>query len=264
MKTGFVQFCPQLGDTNANIHRIEELLEKTDQADLIVLPELCNSGYNFVSKNHAWELSETIPDGAFVQHLVTLCKQKRMYLVAGVNERDGDRLYNTAVLVGPDRVVGKYRKMHLFMNEKDIFQPGDNGLPVFDIGWAKIGMAICFDWIFPEVWRILALDGADIICHPSNLVIPGLCQRATPIHALINRVYVITANRFGTEGNLTFTGLSTIVNPKGELLAQASADEERVTVVDIDIALARDKMATARNNVLEDRRPEEYRRLLEP
>lgn len=261
MKIGFAQFCPKLGDVNANVTKVGQLLESSGPADLLVLPELSNSGYNFESKEQAWELSEPIPDGAFVQRLISLCEQKKMHIVAGVNERNGDKLYNSAVLVGPDGFIGKYRKMHLFFNEPDFFEPGDTGLPVFDIGGTKVGLLICFDWIFPEVWRILALDGADIICHPSNLVIPGLCQRATPIHALINRVYVITANRFGAERDLTFTGLSTVVNPKGETLAQAKADEEKVTVVEVDIALAHDKMATPRNHVLNDRRPDQYQRL---
>ena len=263
MKTGFVQFHPVLGDIKANIAKVNQLVRSVEQADLLVLPELCTSGYNFVSKEQAWETSESIQDGTSVRHLVSLCREKKMHIVAGINERDGDKLYNSAVLVGPNGVVGKYRKMHLFMNEKDIFEPGDAGLPVLDIGVAKVGLAICFDWIFPEVWRILALEGADIICHPSNLVIPGLCQRAVPINALMNRVYVVTANRIGTEGDLTFTGLSVIADPMGEVIAQASSVDEELAVVDIDVALARDKMVTARNDVLGDRRPDQYRRLLD-
>ena len=127
-------------------------------------------------------------------------------MVSGLNERDGDRLYNSAVLVGPEGYVGRYRKLHLFMNEKDYFQPGDAGLPVFDIGACKVGMLVCFDWQFPEAWRVLALKGADVICHPANLVLPGLAQRAVPIHALTNRVYVVTGNRTGTEGGLDLHG----------------------------------------------------------
>jgi beta-ureidopropionase len=121
-----------------------------------------------------------------------------------------------------------------------------------------VGMLICFDWIFPEVWRILALKGADIICHPSNLVLPGLAQRATPIHALMNRVYVVTANRIGSEKELTFTGMSTVADPKGEVLAQASPIHEDLSVVEVDIDLSRNKSITSRNNLVADRRPEEY------
>jgi len=136
-------------------------------------------------------------------------------------------------------------------------------LPVFDIGLCKIGMLVCFDWIFPEVWRIVALKGAEIICHPSNLVLPGLAQKAVPIHALTNRIYTITANRIGTEGNLSFTGLSTIANPNGDILFQASRTEEETVIKDIDIRLARDKIITKKNDLFSDRRPEEYSLLTE-
>jgi len=136
-------------------------------------------------------------------------------------------------------------------------------LPIFDIGLCKIGLLVCFDWIFPEVWRILALKGADIICHPSNLVLPGFAQKAIPIHALLNHVYVVTSNRIGTERDLSFTGLSTIANPKGEILVQASQTSEEVRIKEIDLNSARDKMITKRNNILADRRPEEYSLLTE-
>ena len=166
------------------------------------------------------------------------------------------------MLVGPAGYVGRYRKLHLFLNEKDFFELGDEGLPVFDLGACRVGMLVCFDWIYPEVWRVLALKGADVICHPSNLVLPGLAQRAVPIHALTNRVYVVTANRIGSEGELTFTGLSTLADPRGEVLAQAPPAEEAVCVVDIDLALARDKQITPRNHLFADRRPEAYAELI--
>lgn len=124
-------------------------------------------------------------------------------------------------------------------------------------------MLVCFDWIFPEVWRILALKGAEIICHPSNLVLPGFAQKAIPIHALTNRVYIVTANRIGAEGDLLFTGLSTIANPRGDVLVQASQKKEEVGTQDIDITMARDKMVTPRNDLLGDRRPKEYTLLTE-
>ena len=124
-------------------------------------------------------------------------------------------------------------------------------------------LLVCFDWQFPEVWRILALQGADVICHPSNLVLPGLAQRAVPIHALTNRVYTVTANRVGVEGDLRFTGLSTIAGPRGDVLCQASPTEEEVGLVEVDLTLARDKAVTPRNHIFADRRPAEYTLLLD-
>ncbi|UJB72357.1 hypothetical protein HRE53_27650 (plasmid) [Acaryochloris sp. 'Moss Beach'] len=141
---------------------------------------------------------------------------------------------------------------------KIFFSPGNTDYSVYDIGICKIGMLICFDWVFPEAWRILALKGADIICHPSNIVLPGLCQKTIPGHSICNRIFVVTANRIGTEGNLTFTGSSIICDPRGDILTQASNNQEEVMISDIDLSLARDKSITSRNNLFLDRRPDKY------
>jgi predicted amidohydrolase len=258
MKIGFVQFAPVLGNLDATIGKLDKLLDRCNGADLVVLPELCNSGYNFKSAAHARITAEELGDSRFILFLEYVCAHEKMHIVSGFNEKAGGNLYNSAVLVGPKGVIGTYRKIHLFMNEKDFFKPGDAGLPVFDIGKCRVGMLICFDWIFPEVWRALALKGADVICHPSNLVLPGLAQKAIPGHAITNRVFVITANRIGTERGLAFTGLSVIANPKGDVVAQASAQKEEVRIVEADIALARKKQITPRNDIFGDRRPEEY------
>jgi predicted amidohydrolase len=225
---------------------------------LLVLPELCNSGYNFTSRQMAAHLSQSVQDSSFLDYLQSKCRQFDLSIATGFNEREGGYLFNSALLITPEGIVGKYRKLHLFMNEKDYFEPGNLGLPVFDIGPCKVGMLICFDWMFPEAFRVLALKGADVICHPSNLVLPGFAQQAVPVHSLLNRVYVVTANRIGREGNITFTGLSMISNPKGEVLASAPSDLEDVKVAHADIAMARDKFVTPRNNAFSDRRPEEY------
>jgi predicted amidohydrolase len=263
LKAGFIQFAPALGDLQTTIQAIDRLSASIDQVDLLVLPELCNSGYNFESDRQAWDTSEELGDSVFVRYLVALSRRLGCHIVSGVNERDGDHLYNSAILAGPRGVTGHYRKLHLFLNEKTFFEPGNLGLPVFDIGPCQVGMLVCFDWIFPEVWRILALKGADVICHPSNLVLPGLAQRAVPIHALVNRVFTITANRTGTEGQLTFTGLSTIADPGGQVLHQGPPTGEHVAVVDIDISVARNKQITSRNHLFDDRRLDAYAGLLE-
>jgi predicted amidohydrolase len=258
-----MQFAPVLADLQKTMDKIDRLSEQCTGVDLLVLPELCNSGYNFASQKQAWTTSEEIGNGVFLRFLESLCQRLGCHLVSGLNERQGSRLYNSAVLVGPQGFVGRYRKLHLFMNEKDYFEPGDVGLPVFDIGPCRVGMLVCFDWMFPEAWRVLALRGADIICHPSNLVLPGLAQRAVPIHALTNGYYVVTANRIGSEGELTFTGMSTIAEPKGQVLAQAPKDGDKVSRVEIDVSLARTKEITPRNHILADRRPEQYAILAE-
>ena len=266
MKIGFVQFCPELANVEATIREIDRLSGQFQSADLVVLPELCNSGYNFVSADQAQQTAEGAQTGRFAQYLLSLSQRHDQYIVAGINERDEESglLYNSAIVVGPRGYVGKYRKLHLFLNERDFFQPGNLGLPVFDLGMCKVGTLICFDWIFPEAWRVLALRGADIVCHPANLVLPGLAQRAIPVHAVMNHIFIVTANRIGQEGDLIFTGLSTIANPKGDVLGQASQTETEVQLFDVDIATARNKAITPCNDVLADRRPEEYVDLVAP
>jgi len=263
MKIGYVQMAPVLGDAGATITRLEPLLVNATGADLLVLPELCNSGYNFTSREQAMASAESAGDGRFVRFLVEQCRKLDCHIVAGLNERDGEQLFNSSVLIGSKGVLGVYRKLHLFVNEKDIFSPGNLGLPVFDLGFCRVGMLVCFDWRFPEAWRALALEGADIICHPSNLVVPDQAQRVVPVHALLNRVFVVTANRIGAEGDLTFTGRSIISDPGGTVLSEAPAESKQVATVVVDIAQARDKAVTPRNDAFADRRPDQYRRLVE-
>ena len=262
MKIGYVQFAPVFGDIEANIALLDKYLDECAGAELVVLPELCSTGYNFESREQALELSEGYEESRFLAFLAEKCKERNLHVVAGFNERDGEKLYNSAALIGPGGPLGRYRKMHLFWNEKDIFEPGDLGLPVFDVGGVKVGILICFDWQFPEVWRILALRGAEIVCHPSNLVLPELAQRAVPLHAMLNRMFVVLANRFGSERELTFTGRSILTDPRGSVISEAPADLPYIGLVEIDPAAARDKSVTPRNDLIKDRRPGEYGELI--
>ncbi|TKG94818.1 carbon-nitrogen hydrolase [Puteibacter caeruleilacunae] len=257
-KIAIVQFQPALGDVDETMKRLETLLEKSKEADFVVLPELANSGYNFKSKAEALKVAESVSDSSFVSFLQEKCKTYGFHIISGFCEKENECLYNSAILVGAEGLKGTYRKLHLFWDEKDIFESGDLGLPVFDVDGITIGMLVCFDWTFPEVWRILAQKGAQLIAHPSNLVLPGFAQSVVPGHAIINRVFVATANRIGTEGELTFTGNSIVVNPKGVELVRGSAKEEEVLMVEFDPQMAHDKMITPRNHSLDDRRTDVY------
>jgi predicted amidohydrolase len=263
MRVGFVQLAPVLADRDATIVKIDRLLAGVDLPKILVFPELCNSGYNFTSPQQACQLAETVENSVFLAYLAEICRRAGCFIVTGLNELDGESVYNTAVLLGPDGYIGKYRKLHLFLNERDIFRPGDLGLPVFDLGFCRLGMLICFDWIFPEAWRVLALQGADIICHPSNLVLPGMAQRGVGVHAMTNRVYIILANRTGAERDLSFTGCSLVADPSGDTLVAVDDTAEGVFATGIDLEKARDKRVTARNDIFADRRPREYRLLTE-
>lgn len=258
MKVGFIQFSPIIGKLDLTLQRLDELLKKGKEADLLVLPELCNSGYDFETQEQAIALSESIGDSKFINFLHRKSVEYQLHIVTGFCEKDNDSLYNSSVLIGPTGNLGLYRKTHLFLNEKDYFKPGNTDYSIVDIGICKVGMLICFDWVFPEAWRILALKGADIICHPSNIVLPGLCQRSIPGHSICNRVFIVTANRIGTEGELTFTGNSIICDPRGNILSQASSTQEEILISDIDLKLARDKSITSRNHLFFDRRPDKY------
>jgi predicted amidohydrolase len=262
VKAGFYQFSPAFGKKEKNIGKILSVIKDAD-ADLLVLPEFFATGYRFVSKDEAAELSEEIPDGSTTQSLSELSRRKGFYIVAGLPEREGDRFFNSAVLTGPEGFIGSYRKTHLFFEEKLYFSPGNTGFRVWDTNMGRIGIMICFDWFFPESMRTLALMGADVIAHPSNLILP-YCPQAMPIRCLENRVFAVTANRIGEEKreegpSLKFIGQSLIVSSEGIVLAKAPEDEEALSTAEINPAAARNKCLTPLNDLFEDRRPELYR-----
>ena len=188
-------------------------------------------------------------------------KKGDFYLVTGFAEKSGDKYFNSSLLIGPKGILHTYRKLHLFNEEKNWFDPGDIPLQINEIRGVKVGMMICFDWIFPEVFRSLSLLGADLICHPSNLVL-SYCQQTMISRCLENSVFAITANRTGGDnrphGEIIFTGKSQIVAPKGELLVKAPLKKEVVEIVEINIGLAKDKMMTPLNDIIKDRRQEFY------
>ena len=259
-RTGFYQFYPRFGRVEENLEKVLRALEDI-KADLVVLPELAFTGYYFESREETLNLAEDLANSPTLASLTRLCRENGFHLVTGFAEKAGAKIYNSALLIGPDGLVSTYRKLHLFNTEKDCFDPGNLPLPVVDVGGVKIGMMVCFDWVFPEAARTLALRGAELICHPSNLVLP-YCQQAMTTRCLENRVFAVTANRIGTEkrphGKLTFTGRSQITAPGGSILHRAAPDEEVVYVMEIDVTLARDKNLTPKNHLFQDRRPEYY------
>ena len=261
MNIGIVQSSPIFGEIDRNL--ADCLAQMTPhKADLWVLPELFATGYQFLNAGEAHALAEPVPNGQTTQALIEHAREFDCFIVAGLPELDDKSVFNASILVGPDGLVARYRKIHLFYEEKMNFAPGDLPFAVVDIGIAKVGMMICFDHLFPESARSLALQGADIICHPANLVLPDLAQRTMSIRALENGVFTATANRVGSEerGNesLTYTGQSQIIDPKGEPRVRLSLDHAEVAVVEIDVAQSRSKSITKHNDKLSDRRPELY------
>lgn len=262
LKVAQIQTNPILGDCKGNTEKIDSFLKQAHDADLIVLPELANSGYNFENRDRAMSFASGCPHSGFIDFLREHAVDNGVCIVSGFLEKHGDELFNSSVFLSPDGTVGKYRKMHLFMNEKHIFSPGNLGLPVFDIGKYKLGMLICFDYLFPEIWRIMALKGADIIAHPSNLITQN-AHKVVPAQAIMNGYFVLTTNRVGTEGDLSFSGSSFIVDPRGNKITELDGTEEQVGITDIDPMLSRDKMITPGNHILNDRLPGNYLELFD-
>jgi predicted amidohydrolase len=260
MKAAAVQFEPVFGDVRGNAHRLLELVASVE-ADLFVMPELALSGYLFESTDEAAGLAQT-PNGREFDGLADLARGKDAVVILGFAERAAEGLYNSSLLLAPDGRREVYRKIQLFNTEKEIFLPGNRPPAVVDTEHGRLGMMICFDWIFPEVARSLALLGADILCHSTNLVLP-YCQDAMVTRCIENRVFAITANRVGTENRagaeLTFTGQSEIVTPRGRILERAGVTGECVLVQEIDPTEARDKRITPRNDIRVDRRTDLYR-----
>ena len=265
MKVGYYQFSPEFGKLHKNLERICSVLSGVE-ADIVVLPELAFTGYYFEDRKELRSLAENISESSTVESLSHFCRDNDFYLVTGFAEREKEKLYNSALLIGPTGVVCCYRKLHLFNTEKEYFDPGDTPLDTVEIRGAKLGLMICFDWVFPEVARALALRGADLLCHPSNLVLT-YCQKAMRTRCLENSVFAVTANRIGTEvrprGELAFTGLSQIVGPKGDVIVGSNSEGEELVLQEIDINSARDKSITDKNDLLSDRRPEYYTTLVQ-
>jgi len=264
-RVGYYQFCPSFGQVGPNLRRVVDALRRAD-ADLIVLPELAFTGYCFRDRDELASLAEDPRTSTTIDALTALCHEREFYLVTGFAERHADKYFNSALLIGPHGLLDTYRKLHLFDTEKACFDRGDLPLRTSSVRGLNVGMMICFDWIFPEVARSLTLSGADLICHPANLVLT-YCQQAMTVRCLENLVFAVTANRYGTETRphteLSFTGQSQIVAPRGKVLHRAPAERDDLYVVPIDVEQARDKHLTDRNDLLADRRPAFYRELCE-
>lgn len=258
MRLAVVQTDPRFGEVQSNIDDAISLMEGS-KADVYVLPELFNTGYNFVDADEVSRLAEPV-DGQTYGAIAEFARRNSCYVAYGFAEHSG-RVYNSSALVGPEGHIGLFRKVHLFYKETVFFSPGDLGFPVFDLPFGKVGMMICFDWIYPESARTLALHGAQLILHPSNLVMP-YCPDAMVTRCLENRVFAATTNRIGQEDrggiSLTYIGKSEIVSPRGEILARLSDAEAAVAVVEVDLAQALDKRINEYNDLFSGRRVEQY------
>jgi 5-aminopentanamidase len=244
MQVAVAQIDPQLGEKDRNLAMCFARMEEAAAAgaQLLVLPECAIPGYMFASGDEALPHAEEIP-GPSTEALERECLRLGIHVVCGLLEREGDALRNAAVLVGPDGLIGSYRKTHLpFLGVDRFVVPGDS-LPVFDTPLGRIGIEICYDLRFPEVTRALALQGADLVAHPTNFPMAAKIQTEliTVARAAENRVYLLTANRCGQERWAEFCGRSQIVDPFGTRLAETDERTETLLVGEVDLEKARDK-----------------------
>ncbi|MCQ2604102.1 MAG: acyltransferase [Spirochaetia bacterium] len=265
MKIGFYQFVPEFGNTQKNIATMVDAVRNAD-ADLVVFPELATSGYLFLKQDEVAAVAESVP-GPASRAFSAVAVETDTAVVVGFPEKCGDVYYNSAMLATPDGRVQVYRKNHLYNEEKLFFQPGDLGFPVFEVKGIKIGLLICFDHMFPESARCLALQGVQIVCHAANLVLPEYAQITSRSRALENKIFWILANRCGSESRggkfLSYSGRGQIVDPNGQVMVSAGPDDTGFFSVDIDPETANKKRLAPLCDVFEDRRPELYNLLTE-
>jgi N-carbamoylputrescine amidase len=264
-----IQMNPVIGDKPANVSRSADLIRSAAErgADLVVLPELANTGYVFRDRHEALDLAEPVPGGETTAVWSELALRHHMTIVAGIAERDGDKLFNSAVMVGPKGYLGRFRKVHLWGDEKKIFEAGDLGFPVYQAPFGRVAIAICYDVWFPETFRAAALQQADILCVATNWVpMPGQpADRPAMANTLVmagahsNNLVVACADRVGVERGQPFEGQSLIVDRRGWPVAgPASRLDEEILFAQVDLDPSGRRGVGADNDVLQDRRPEVY------
>ena len=268
IKVAAAQTNPALMQNEENLAGITGTAREAAQngAQLVVFPECSLTGYIFQSRDEALPYAETVPGPATVE-VEALCKELGIHIAFGLLEKDGDRLFNAAALIGPDGLIGSYRKNHLpFMGVDRFTDRGDRPFQVYSTPIGKIGLFICYDVMFPESARVMALMGADILVLLTNF--PSgrgeiITDHLVSARAIENNVHVVSANRVGTERDGSFSGMSKIVDASWETLALAGPDTAEIIYADIDPAAARQKRTVAVPGVhevdcMKDRRPELY------
>jgi predicted amidohydrolase len=243
IKIALAQMSCKREDKAENLVKIEKFVDKAKRraADLVIFPELSLTGY--VVRDQIYDLAETIP-GPTTKTVGDIAKKRKVYIVFGMpelSEKTQATIYNTAVLVGPEGFVGKYRKMYLpthsVFEEKRYFRPGHQTV-AFDTKLGKIGLIICYDIFFPEVSRLTRLKGAQlIVCISASPAIRrAFFETLTVARAIENTTFLAYVNLVGIEDGLQFWGGSRVVGPNGKILVQAKYDDEELVTCDIDYA----------------------------
>lgn len=266
MVIGAAQIDISIGEKVRNLDKCQQWLKRAreEKVDLLVFPECSVNGYVFNSFEEAYRNADAIP-GEVSQTLESFCKESRVTIAIGLLEKEGDKVYNTALLIGPQGIIGKYRKSHLLCLGVDRYTTPGQGLDVFSLPEVQVGILICYDMRFPEAARVEALKGAQVIVVPNNLP-KGAEAYASFINrtrACENRVFLVSANRVGTEKGVEFIGKSQIVGIGGQILAEGSPNTEELILREITPSEANVKHIVNvpgeyEFDLLGDRRPKLY------
>ena len=266
-KIACAQIDVEIGNVEANRRKIIRQLRDAASlgAEIAVFPECAVSGYCFDSLEEASRFAEPL-DGPSAAAIAAECRAAGVYAIAGFIERDGSDFYNAAMIVGPEGIIGCYRKVHLPVLGVDRFlKPGNKPFEVFDLSIGKIGVNICYDTSFPEAPRSLKLMGAELIVLPTNWPRDAwrTAEYVINTRANENHVNFVAVNRVGTERGWEFIGRSTAVDYNGDTVAKASPDKEEMLLVELDLREANNNhivnvAGSYEIDKIADRRPEFY------
>jgi predicted amidohydrolase len=242
---GLVQMRCEPGDKAANLDRAEGFLSQlTARVAIACLPEMFDLGYDLAGLGPAlFELAEPVP-GPTSERLAALARKLGLAIIAGVTERDPGvegLLYDTTVLLdSKGELIGRYHKSHLYPSEHGFFRPG-NELPVFELAGLRIGIAVCFEHAFPQIFATLARRGAELVVNPSAVPVgfAHLQDLRTRARAQDNQIFVAAVNHVGQEGAVTYCGRSQVADPRGEVVALAPDATEAVVVAELGLELIR-------------------------
>lgn len=258
-----VQTLAKLGDFDFNIALATRYVEDAVRqgAELIVFPECMDTGYLFDSPEHCRELAETLTDGPFVKALAALSRKHGVYIASGITEWDPakEKIFNTGIMFDRNgEVACHYHKQFLATHDQNWFAFGERGCPVVDTDLGKIGLLICFDGRIPEIFRSMAMQGAEVIVDMANFFAMDQADMWGPARAYENGLWLVAATKAGYERSIYYPGGSMIVDPKGRVLSKVPYDTHGMSIATIDLDEAADKSIYTANDKIADRRPETY------
>lgn len=258
-----VQTLARLGDIDHNIELVTRYVEQAVRqgAELVVFPECMDTGYLFDSAEHCRALAETIPGGPFVNALAALSRKYAIYIASGVTEWDPEKekIFNSGVMFGRNgELVAHYHKQFLATHDQNWFSFGERGCPVVDTDLGRIGLLICFDGRIPEIFRAMAMQGAEVIVDMANFFSMDQADMWGPARAYENGVWLVAATKAGYERSIYYPGGSMIVDPKGRVISKVPYDTHGLAIADVGLDAAGEKSIYTSNDKIADRRPETY------